>query len=193
MFNDNGKTALYYKNVLPTTGHVFRELLGNYNICLSSVILRKACLNNLCEMFDNRFNHVEEADLFTRIAYQWQLDCVNESLVRNRIHKNSSTFLRPELAPKETDLMLQKFIILYPEILRAYNNEIAQIRYYIQYGYALLDWKAGNNARVRERLRPYFSVNHKAKLQFLFSYFPFSLYDVMLRYYRNYVKRIPLA
>ena len=193
LFNDNGDSALYYKRNKPKIGYVFRELFGNNFICLSSTVIRRSSLDNLNEWFDDRFNHIEDGELFARIAYNWHLDYVDHPLVKNRIHRKSSTFLRPELSPQEVEIMIRKFESLFPEFKNNFKKEIQQLEYYIQYCYSLSDWKTGDNARVRERIKPFFLKNSKATIQFICSFFPYKFYMTMLLLYRKHVRQLPEA
>jgi len=192
-FNDKGQTALYYKQKKPVTGYVFRQVFGDNFICLSSAVIRKDALNSLSEWFDERFKHIEEAELFARIAYHWHLAYVDEPLVKNRIHRESSSFLRPDLSPKETEMMIQKFIHAYPDFEYTYKEEIAGLRYYVQYYYALCEWRQGKGYLVRKRLKPFLFKKYRSMIPFGLSIFPYSFFEFFLRFYRSKIKRVPVA
>jgi len=191
-FNEAGNNALFCKKK-PPTGYVFRELLENNFICLSSAVIRRRALDDPEEWFDSRFRHVEEAELFTRIAYTWYLDYVDEALVKNRIHRESSTYLRPELSPRETEMMISKFAGIFPDFEKTYKKEVANLRFYIQYYYALSEWRQGKNFLVRQRLKPFLNNKFRALAPFLLSVFPYRYYEIVLRCFNNYVRRIPTA
>lgn len=191
-FNEKGNNALFCKKK-PKTGHVFRELLANNFICLSTAVIRRCVLDDLDEWFDSRFRHVEEAELFTRIAYKWHLDYVDEPLVKNRIHRESSTYLSPELSPIEMEMMIEKFMNIFPDFGRIYKKEISNMRFYIQYYYALSEWKQGKNILVRKRLRPFLANKLRAMVPFLLAVFPYRYYETVLRCFNNYIRQIPMA
>jgi len=190
-FNEKGNNALFCKKK-PKTGHVFRELLVNYFICLSTAVISRRVLDDLDEWFDSRFRHIEEAELFTRIAYAWYLDYVDEPLAKNRIHKESSSYLRPDLSPKETEMMISKFMGLYPDFEKLYYKELLKLRYYTQYYFALIDWRQGKNYLVRERLRPFLSKRFRAIVPFLISFFPYALYKAFYTLFNKHIRKIPL-
>lgn len=190
-FNEKGDNALYCKKK-PQTGYIFKELLVNNFICLSTAVLRKRVLNDLDEWFDSRFRHIEEAELFTRIAFAWYLDYLDEPLVKNRIHKESSSYLSPDRSPKETEMMISKFMSLYPDFEKLYNRELQKLRYYTQYYFALTDWRQGKNYLVRQRLRPFLLKKFRATIPFLFSFFPYSLYNNFYNLFNKHIRRIPL-
>jgi hypothetical protein len=129
--------------------------------------------------------------LFARIAYNWQLDYLDEPLTKNRLHKSSSTFLNPELSPQETELMISKFEAIYPDFKRRFKQEIQQLEFYIQYGYAQSDWKNNKNSHARIRLKSFLFKNIKAFASFFLSFFPYRFYEKFLFLYRRYVRRIP--
>jgi hypothetical protein len=67
----------------------------------------KRALDDLTEWFDFRFNVLEEADLFRRIAYSWELDYVNSPLAKWRTHSSSWTWSKYELFAKEGEMEAQ--------------------------------------------------------------------------------------
>ena len=187
-FNEKGNNALFCKKK-PKTGYVFRELLTNYFICLSTAVISRRVLDDLDEWFDFRFSHIEDAELFTRIAYTWHLDYVDAPLVKNRIHKESSTYQRPDLSPKETEMMISKFMGLYPDFEKLYFRELLKLRYYTQYYFALIDWRQGKNYLVRERLRPFLSIKFRAIIPFLLSFFHMFYTKLFTLYLINILER----
>jgi glycosyltransferase involved in cell wall biosynthesis len=189
-FNEKGNNSLFCKKK-PKTGYVFRELLANYFICLSTAVIRKRVLDDFDEWFDSRFRHIEEAELFTRLAYTWYLDYVDEPLAKNRIHKESSSYLRPDLSPKETEMMISKFMGLYPDFEKLYYKELLKLRYYTQYYFALIDWRHGKNHLVRKRLHPFLLKKFRAIIPFLLSFFPYDLYKAFYTFFNKHLRKIP--
>ena len=191
LFNNENFKALFCKKN-PKTGYVFRELLKNNFICLPSAVIRRSVLDSLDEWFDARFNHVLDSDLFTRIAYKWHFAYIEEPLAKNRIHKESSSYLRPDLSPKETEMMVSKFMGLYPDFEKLYYKELLKLRYYTQYYFALIDWRQGKNYLVRERLRPFLLKKFRAIIPFLLSFFPYDLYKAFYTLFNKHIRKIPL-
>ena len=168
-----------YQKKKPPRGMVFRNLLSDYFLSMETVMLRRAALEGLNEWFDPRFNLIEEADLFLRVAHDWELDYVDEPLGKWRIHdKNWSTVYRHDF-PKEKEQQLEKYASLYPDFLTAYAREATQQKAYIAYLYALQEWEQGRGDLARQRLRPHLPHAGKYALIYLFSLFPFSLYRLL--------------
>jgi len=107
----------------PQRGNIFRELLVNYFIGMVSVVIRKSAVKDI-GWFDERFENIEDMDLFLRIAYLFKLDYVDEPLVKWRLHEKSQTFKKYGLFADEWDLLLEKLIGLYPGFKENYAKEI---------------------------------------------------------------------
>ena len=177
LFDDKGNKYQLYKRNVPFKGRVFRKLLERYYLSMETVVIRKDSLNVLAEWFDERFNMVEEADLFTRIAYAWEFDYVPQALAMWRIRPTSLTFVKKHLFPQEGELQLEKYIKLYPGFDEDYSKEIQKMKAKIQYQYALLDWEKGEDSSVRRRLSPYLFTQKKYVIPYIFSFFPYKFYS----------------
>lgn len=70
------------------TGKVFHKLYhqGNF-IATSSILVRKEVLMKVGG-FDENLAVNEDVDLLLRIALKYMIDCVNEPLIKYRVHKN---------------------------------------------------------------------------------------------------------
>jgi len=81
IFNENGfiKNMYNFRN-LPKSGYVFKTLFTNYNISLETAIIRSSVLEKLDYIFDERFEIIEEFDLFCRISINHKLFYVNKVL-----------------------------------------------------------------------------------------------------------------
>jgi glycosyltransferase involved in cell wall biosynthesis len=181
-FSDSGIIKQLYTKRKPPCGNVFRQLLNNYFLSLEAVVIRKRSLEGLLEWFDPRFNMIEEADLFLRIAHDWKLDYVDEVLTKWRVHQESSTFCNRHLFPQERELLLEKFSRLYSDFKTSYGQEINKIKAKNQYQFALLDWENGNGRSVRRRLRPYLAHHTRYLLPYFMSFFPYKIYNRLVEF-----------
>jgi len=142
-FNDRGDEKRSYGGVLPGRGRCFRQLLGRYFLSMETVVLRRAALEAQDEWFDPRFNMIEEADLFRRIAHDWKIDGVPDALARWRVHASSWTFKHPDLLRKETLQMLDRYRVRYPGFDRTYAAEIAELMNVVALAEARNAWLKG--------------------------------------------------
>ncbi|MCA9401675.1 MAG: glycosyltransferase, partial [Candidatus Omnitrophica bacterium] len=113
-FKSEGKGFQLYKNHRPPEGMIFKELMTNNYIPLPTVMIPKAVLMKLGEWFDARFNMIEDADLFFRIAHDYEVGYIHEPLARYRVHDQSWTFQKRSLFPKEMRQLVTKFKEIYP-------------------------------------------------------------------------------
>jgi len=126
-FNEAGDERPCYGGELPCEGECFRTLLGRYFLSMETVVVRRSAIEEQSLWFDPRFNMIEEADLFRRIGYRWQLAGVAEPLAKWRVHASSWTFRNPHLLREETELMLDDYRRRYPGFDREYAYEIEQL------------------------------------------------------------------
>lgn len=176
-FNKKGREMRWFegRKKIPR-GKVFREILNNYFIAMPSVVLKRDVLYSQPEWFDIRFEVIEEADLFRRIAHDWEVDYVDEVLSKWRVHEESGTWTKKVLFPRENELMLEKFHSLFKEFSTDYQPEIIKMRRYIQYRYALFDWENRDNSNARKRIVSYILTSRKYLLIYLLMFFPYSLF-----------------
>jgi len=169
----------------PRQGMIFKDLLGRYVLPMPTIVIRRDVLDHIGGGFDVRFNMVEDADLFMRLAYYYPIAYVDEVLAHRRMHAGSWTLLKKELFPKEEEMLLDKFASIWPSFGSDYAKEIAHSKAMIQYQYAILDWEKGNNDLARKRMAPYLGTLKKIWVPFLFSYFPIFFYNAFKRSYKN--------
>jgi glycosyltransferase involved in cell wall biosynthesis len=183
-FGQGTKTFRTFPVNKPRQGMIFRDLLSRYVLPMPTIIVRREALDNIGGWFDERFNMVEDADLFMRVAYYYPIAFVDDVLAHRRMHAASWTSMKKELFPKEEEMLLEKFAKLWPAFGTEYTQEIAHMTAIIQYQYAILDWEKGNNVKARHRMAPFLPVLKKLWVPFLFSYFPIFLYNGFKRSYK---------
>lgn len=142
IFNDKGFIKnMYNSNNLPVSGKVFKKLFTNYNISLETAVIRSDALKLLDYNFDERFEIIEEFDLFCRISINYKLFFVNKVLSKWRFHEASSTYKNRELIWKEREIMLKQYKLNIDNFQNIYKNEIIlfekrtkleKLLYYIQ-------------------------------------------------------------
>lgn len=77
------------KVVIPRQrGNIFRDLLFHDFIVTSSLVVKKVCFEK-AGLFDPEFKSASDFDMWLRISGIFEFDCVEEPLVRYRVHQNS--------------------------------------------------------------------------------------------------------
>jgi len=175
-FKGNKEVKQLYAKSKPPTGNVFQALLTNYFISLETAIVRRSALESLNHWFDNRFNMVEESDLFTRIAHDWELAYVDQVLAKWRMHDSNWSYLKKDLAVQEKQLLLDKFCRLYSDFNVQFAAEIEMIKSQISLRSAKLSWENNKKSEARESLRPYLSSSRRHRLIYVLTFFPYSFY-----------------
>mgnify|MGYP001568500125 CR=1 FL=1 len=180
-FKDNKEVKQLYARKKPPTGNIFRHLLTDYFISLETAMIRKAALATLDHWFDDRFNMMEESDLFTRIAHDWELDFIDEVLAKWRMHNANWSYLKKDLAVREKQLLLDKLCCLYSGFEKEFAIEIKIIKSQISLRAAKLDWENNKKAEARARLKPYLSASRRHRLFYALTFLPYSFYKAIYK------------
>ncbi len=124
-FSVNSKKRLY-KSAQPS-GSITSKLLINYNLSLESVTISKKYLNKLDIMFDNKFSHIADFDLFVRLSTLGQCKYIDKVLCGWRMHMNNDSFKRPYLFILERRNWIEKYHG--SKLFEGYKSEIDELNF----------------------------------------------------------------
>ena len=179
-----------FQGAQPARGMVFSELIKRQWVTMSSAVVRRQALSDLVQRngwegpwFDERLNVCEEADVFYRIAHDWELDYVDEVLTYWRVHNQNTTLLHFNEFARETRIILEKHKTLYSnyDIEHADLCELLQTR--ADFKEAIFLWQKGEGRKARKLLAPYGIKNRKIVAFRMLSYLPRSFFDIAARIY----------
>lgn len=94
-FSSVGEKNLYTKKKLPT-GYIAGDLITNYFISFSTIMIKSEYLKKYKITFDTKFNHISDFDFIFRIALVAKIQVIYDLLVKNRIHIKSGSYTQPE-------------------------------------------------------------------------------------------------
>ena len=173
IFFKGSKSKILYKNKknLPK-GDGLKEVLGNYNLSLETVLIRSKYLEKMDYFFDEDFNLIEERDFFTRFLFFCEIDYVFEPLAKWRIHDESLTQSNISLFGDELLLMSEKYNKIYPDITKKYFNEIKKIEMKAMFRYSQEAWRKGEMKKARLLISKYIFKNTKIFMFFIFTLLP---------------------
>lgn len=185
----DGKRVLsrVFAQAEPARGRVFRELLTRQWISMSSAVIRRAALAGLaggtCSWFDEKLNVCEEADVFYRVAHDWELDYIDEPLTIWRVHGANTTFRKFGQFADETLYILDKHRALYPDYDKEHADIVKLLRERAAFQKAVSLWRDGKGREARAALAPYRKNSAKNKLFWLASHLPGAFFDLLARLY----------
>jgi len=179
VFNDNRDMYVSYRNREPVTGNVFRDILNGFVITMSTVVIRRSCLNQLGTWFDERFSMIEDHELYARLAERYEFDCVNEPLAKWRLHDSGWSQKRCDLFPEERAIMLGDLTRRIPDFEKQYAEESRGIRKRIKLERAKAAWRQGARARARELFKEAAIDDPQAGLFRLLAFLPYDAYAGM--------------
>ena len=179
----------------PGRGRVFGDLMERQWISMSSAMVLREALDGLAadtagdagagggRWFDESLNVCEEADLFYRIAHDWELDYIDEPLTVWRVHGGNTTFRKFGQFADETLRILEKHRRLYPGYDAEHADLVALLTRRAAFQKAVALWREGRNAEARETVRPWRASSPKYRLFWAASYLPGSCFDLAARAY----------
>ena len=187
-FYDGTRTmGRMFDGTQPARGMVFAELMERQWISMSSAMVRKTALDTLLTQgeawFDERLNVCEEADVFYRIAHDWELDHVDAPLTLWRVHGQNTTFRKFAQFAEETLYILEKHKRIYPGYATEHAGLVALLTRRAAFQKAVALWREGHNAEARATIAPYRNDSRKHKLFWWASYLPGACFDLAARCY----------
>ena len=193
----DGKRVLkrLFAETSPQRGMAFAALMQRQWISMSSAMVSREALTSLSAekissgqginggWFDQSLNVCEEADVFYRIAHDWQLDHVDEPLTLWRVHGGNTTFRKFGQFADETLRILEKHRALYPGYDQEYAGLVELMTRRAGFQKAVALWREGHNSAAREAIRPWRNSGLKYKLFWWASYLPGVFFDLAARLY----------
>ena len=184
-FGNNNSSFILYNKKKYFEGNCFHNLLDDFYLCLSSVVIRQLVLDKLDEVFDPQFELVEEADLFLRIAFVSKIKMVDQVLTKYRIHEKALSTIHYDLHWKERYQLKNKFKKKYPKIYNQYLDNF-------------LEWKnKGRLTRVHGLILKYdrskarrllykMIINYKNIILIFISFLPINIIKLIYKLQGNY-------
>ncbi len=189
----NGRRTLYrlFSQSRPERGQVYASLLARQWISMSSAMIRRTALDELADLkgkcpehwFDESLNVCEEADVFYRIAHDWDLDFIDEPLTVWRVHGANTTFRKFGQFAAETRLILAKHKKLYPDLYSQKPELAEMLEQRAAFQEAVACWQQGDGGHAREIIKPYLAKSTKNRLFWGASFLPGAFFNLLARLY----------
>lgn len=123
------------------------ELASQFDLCLSTLVLRSSFLHRLDRVFDGDLEVAEDADLLLRIAHQGRVRFFCEITARYRVHGNSDSWRKPEAFLSDLERMGAEYRS------RGLDAQVLEPLFdTAHWVVAMARWAAGNNLGARHAL-----------------------------------------
>jgi len=161
-----------YKNI--PVGNIFSKIIENYFLSIDSVIIRKTAFDNILGgyIFNEDFKISEEADLFTRILFNWHFDFYPAPLSKRRIHSNNLTKNNINELINENIKFIENLYYLIPNFKIKYKKSIRKNKLWILNIKAVYLIQLKKNKEARKLLKNFIFCNSKSFFLFLILLFP---------------------
>ena len=115
--NNKNKVSKKLFDFLPS-GFVIDQILSNYFIHMSSLVIRKSAYDSLNKGFNSNYTIVGDIDLAVRINLNWKLSSIQEPITYYRYHGNNTGSKESHLISSELKLLYHDLLNNYPEITK---------------------------------------------------------------------------
>ncbi len=139
-------------------------------------MIRAEAIDNFNEVFDKGFGFIEQIDLSLRILHSWKAGYIDAPLAEYRMHEKSWTFNKGMFFPKETEILIEKCLRLYPDFMSIYYLELEARKNRVAYEKFFSYWRNGDSAMARTFIRLLLKISPKFKISNCLSFFYFSFY-----------------
>lgn len=186
--NDRKQLYRLFTHAEPARGTVFSELMLRQWVSMSSAVLRMRALDSIADpetgkWFDESLNLCEEADVFYRIAHDWQCDYVDEPLTVWRVHGHNTTIHKFGRFADETCAILAKHRKLYQGYDSAYPEIVEALQTRADFQRAVSLWQKGEGRIARRIIRPHKHKNVKYRLFWWVSFLPGAMFETVAQMY----------
>ncbi|QQR81392.1 MAG: glycosyltransferase [Deltaproteobacteria bacterium] len=188
-FNEDGVENRLLEKKKPYRGYCFDELLNNYLISLETAVIRKSVLDSLNQWFDEKFNMVEEYDLFVRIGIKWKVDFVPDALAKWRVHSESWSWKYPDSLVDETETMLNQ-LIEDSFIAQKYSSSLNLAKNSLKFKQAVQQWRNGSSKEARKIIRQIPSHTRKLWVLWIISYLPCKIIEPIYKFLSNTIRPV---
>ncbi|HAZ03474.1 MAG: hypothetical protein A2W90_16595 [Bacteroidetes bacterium GWF2_42_66] len=169
----------------------FFDLFVNYDVVLSSSIISKEALLSVNGNFDNLLEYAEEYDLFMRICSKYDAIRSNNIHASYRKHDSQCTNRYFELAIREEEYILSKFLLLFPNLFNS-NIKLLEKKYEMFAWEKFLYFVSQGNAKyAREKIRPFIFRSIKKFIFYGLSFFGKHTIMFMWDYKRRKTGNLP--
>ncbi len=184
----HGETSLgrVFRKSAPARGAVFPELVMRQWMAMSSVMIRRAALDELdrgLQYFDEDLQICEEAELFYTLSQRWECDYVDDVLTCWHLHTRNTTLQHIESLWKETSYILKKHQANFDVHNTAHMAARDMLHSRVTLHKAIALWQQGHPREARAILRHATKPTLKMPLVSLLTLLPPSCLPLSMRAY----------
>ena len=154
-------------------------------------MLSKEALHSMDYWFDGTMMYSGDADLFLRIAKEWDLLYMHEITAKYREHGSSLSATCIETLLKENEKILSHLIDCYDNFINDYSHEIFKFRSRAKRAVVMAKWKYIDGKSARHMITWELLTSPVISLLYILSFFPFrvvrraSRFIPLKKYFQN--------
>ena len=121
-----GTRKPYKKGSIPT-GWVLNDILYDYSLIMSTIVLRRLAFDSSEGRFDRCFNILGDIDFMIRLAIKWKMACYQEPMAYYRLHGENLGQIQRVRHAEEFQMLVEKLgknsdVCMLPEFKKVKNE-----------------------------------------------------------------------
>lgn len=153
----------------------FSEYIDLFFFCTSSTMVRRKAIEGMKNYCNESYNYCQEAEFFLRIAYDWKTYYQRYPYVKRRVHSGMTTTKSQSHFSSEYSGMLNCMRDMDDNFDSKYPNAVRKLEFYSAYFKAKDILPQGENAYVRNLMKPYILYNYRAVCYYIAALFPINI------------------
>ena len=174
---------ILFKQKMPS-GNIFRNLIEGYFITIASVVVKRECVKNVGNQFNPEYQLIADLELFTNIAYKYEIKYIDKVLAKVRKHSSSLTSNKFVRFPIETEMYITHLSKTIDNFEKKYAKELRILDITMKYQYALAKWMSGDYKEARDKLYKILLLRKKYIVVFLFMFLPYSFFERCMKLFK---------
>ena len=175
-----GSSRILHRKIQPS-GQIFKKLLKKYHINLQTVMITREVLDYLDEWFDESMLFSGDADMFLRIAKEYDILYLPQISARYREHGTSLSATRVEVLLHENERILENLSQRYDGFMDHYQCEVAQFRINALLAIINAKWKYVSGREARKSITGHLTVSCIFPILYVLSFLPYRVVQYMKR------------
>ena len=180
IIEQNGSSRTLYNSIQPS-GQVFRKLLRKYRINLQTVMISREALDALDVWFDKSMLYSGDADMFLRIAKEYDILYLPQISARYREHGTSLSATQIDVLLHEHERILKNLTQRFDGFMDLYPYEVDQFRINALLAIINAKWKYVNGREARKSITGHLTVSFIFPILYVLSFLPYRVVQYMKR------------
>ena len=150
---------------------------------MPAILLRRGLIKD-GNVFNKKYEVIEDLEVFTRLAYETQVLYINKVLAYVRKHSKSLTANKFIKFPQETRDFIECLKTEINNFEVDYHEELDHLNITINYQVALAKWMNQENQEARQQIRKILLQRKKYFIIYFFMFFSHHFFEQTMKFFK---------